>query len=150
MPAQASWTSGRPSTPCGSTLPIWGPSPVQKWRAATGLGSLDAARGGSHLVDPESGAILEGEVDVLGSPWHPAAWSAASASATAWDAGKWNRARWAGDTWTSTGWARARWSGTAWNRARWSDASWDRARWSRARWSDASWERARWSGSGWS
>ncbi len=125
------------------------PAFVQRWPKATGLGSLDAARGGSRLVNPESGAVLAGEVDVLGTPWDPAAWSQASATASAWDGGEWMRARWSGDSWTSDGWARARWSDAAWERARWSDASWDRARWSRARWSDASWERARWSGNLW-
>lgn len=124
--------------------------PVQQtWPVATGLGSLDAARGGSYLVDPETGEVLAGEVDVVGTPWDPAAWSLASASGTSWDGGLWMRARWSGDGWTSTGWARARWSDAAWNRARWSDASWDTARWSRARWSDATWERARWSGNLW-
>jgi serine protease AprX len=125
------------------------PAAVQTWQPATGLGSLDAARGGSHLVDPETGDVLAGEVDVLGTPWDPTAWAQASAAGTAWDGGLWMRARWSGDAWTSDGWARARWSDTAWNRARWSDASWDRARWSRARWSDASWERARWSNGSW-
>jgi len=125
------------------------PVGTQTWPQATGLGSLDAARGGSHLFDPETGDTLAGEVDVLGTPWDPAAWAAASAAGTAWEGGEWMRARWSGDTWTSDGWARARWSDTAWNRARWSDASWDRARWSRARWSDASWERARWSSIPW-
>ncbi|GAA2724233.1 S8 family serine peptidase [Cellulomonas aerilata] len=125
------------------------PAVTQRWAPATGLGSLDLARGGSHLANPETGEVLVGEVDVLGTPWNPATWTQASASATAWDGGLWMRARWSGDTWTSTGWARARWSDTAWSRARWSDASWDRARWSRARWSDASWERARWSSIPW-
>jgi serine protease AprX len=125
------------------------PAVTQTWAPATGLGSLDLARGGSHLADPETGDVLTGEVDVLGTAWDPAAWTQASATATAWDGGLWMRARWSGDAWTSTGWARARWSDTAWNRARWSDVSWDRARWSRARWSDASWERARWSSIPW-
>jgi serine protease AprX len=125
------------------------PAVVQTWPRATGLGSLDAARGGSHLVDPESGDVLLGEVDVLGTAWDPAAWASASATATAWDGGEWMRARWSGDAWTADGWARARWSDSAWARARWSDASWDRARWSRARWSDVSWQRARWSSVPW-
>jgi serine protease AprX len=125
------------------------PAATQTWAPATGLGSLDLARGGSHLANPETGDVLAGEVDVLGTAWDPAAWTRASASATAWEGGVWMRARWSGDTWTSTGWARAGWRDTAWSRARWSDASWDRARWSRARWSDASWERARWSSIPW-
>lgn len=121
----------------------------QTWPVATGLGSLDAARGGSYLVDPETGDVLSGEVDVVGTRWDPAAWSSASTSGTSWDGGLWMRARWSGDGWTSTGWETARWSDTAWNRARWSDASWDRARWSTARWSCAGWERARWSDTAW-
>lgn len=121
----------------------------QTWPVATGLGSLDAARGGSYLVDPETGDVLSGEVDVVGTRWDPAAWSSASTSGTSWDGGLWMRARWSGDGWTSTGWETARWSDTAWNRARWSDASWDRARWSTARWSGAGWERARWSDIAW-
>ncbi|WNB87183.1 S8 family serine peptidase [Cellulomonas sp. ATA003] len=128
---------------------------VQTWPQASGLGSLDAARGGSRLVDPGTGDVLVGEIDVFGAPWDPTAWAQASSSGTAWDGGEWMRARWSGDAWTSDGWARARWSDASWDRARWSrarwsDASWDRARWSRARWSDASWERARWSSVPWS
>ncbi len=123
---------------------------VQTWAPATGLGSLDAARGDNHLVDPDSGAVLAGEVDILGTPWQPQTWSAASASGTAWANGVWMGARWAGDAWTSSGWARARWADSAWDRARWADASWDRARWARARWADASWDRARWASSAFS
>lgn len=122
----------------------------QTFPAAAGTGSLDAARGGTNLVDPDTGAVLSGEVDVQGVPWDAATWSLESAEGRSWSGGVWSRARWSGDGWTSTGWARARWSGSSWSRARWSDVSWDRARWSRARWSDAGWERARWSSGAWS
>jgi serine protease AprX len=122
----------------------------QSYPIATGTGSLEAARGGANLVDPDTGAVLSGEVDIQGLPWDGATWSQQSAQGTSWSGGIWCRARWSGDSWTADGWARARWSGTSWSRARWSDVSWDRARWSRARWSDASWERARWSGTAWS
>jgi len=122
---------------------------VQVWPVATGLGSLDAARGGSYLVDPETGAVLSGEVDVVGTPWDAAAWSLASASGTSWQGGLWMGARWSGDGWTSRGWATARWSGSTWSRARWSDTSWDTARWSTARWSTARWSTARWSTARW-
>jgi serine protease AprX len=125
-------------------------SAAQAQARAAGTGSLDAARGGSYLVDTDSGDLLDGEVDILGTPWDAAAWSRASVAGTAWSGGLWRGARWAGDGWTSTGWARARWADTAWNRARWADVSWDRARWARARWADAGWERARWAGSAWS
>ncbi|WP_298455624.1 S8 family serine peptidase [uncultured Cellulomonas sp.] len=122
----------------------------QSFPVATGTGSLELARGGANLVDPTTGALLVGEVDVQGQPWDATTWARESAAGTTWSGGTWNRARWSGDGWTSQGWSRARWSGETWSRARWSDVSWERARWSRARWSDASWERARWSGSAWS
>jgi serine protease AprX len=134
----AAAVSSAMSTKAGS-VPV-----VQTWASATGLGSLDAARGDSHLEDLDSGAILAGEVDVLGSPWNPALWSASSAAGTTWAGGQWNGARWTGDTWTAIGWARARWADGGWARARWADASWDTARWARARWADALWDRARW------
>jgi serine protease AprX len=122
----------------------------QTFPEATGAGSLEEARGGANLVDPDTGDVLSGEVDVQGVPWDGPSWSEASAAGTSWSGGVWNRARWSGDGWTSQGWARARWSGSSWSRARWSDVGWDGARWSRARWSDEAWQRARWSDNGWS
>ena len=111
----------------------------QSWPVGTGTGTLEGARGGSNLIDPETGEALTGEIDVQGVPWDAQAWSAASATATGWKDGWWMRARWSGDTWTSTGWSRARWSGDGWSRARWSGDGWERARWSRARWSGDGW-----------
>ncbi|HEY8719905.1 S8 family serine peptidase [Pengzhenrongella sp.] len=127
----------------------------QSWPMSTGAGSLDAARGGSYLVDPQTGEVLSGEVDVVGTAWDPAAWSQASSDGTSWDGGEWMSARWSGDGWTSTDWASARWSSARWSSARWSsarwsDGSWDSARWSRARWSGVTWESARWSSARWS
>jgi serine protease AprX len=122
----------------------------QNYPLAAGTGSLEEARGGALLVDPATGDVLAGEVDVQGVPWDAQVWSRESAAGVSWSGGIWSRARWSGDGWTNHGWAGARWSGNSWSRARWSDVSWEGARWSRARWSDAAWERARWSGTAWS
>ena len=43
--------------------------PPQTYVPATGLGSLEAARGSSHLVDPITGTVLSGEQDIFGSAW---------------------------------------------------------------------------------
>jgi serine protease AprX len=126
------------------------PNVTQTFPTATGTGSLEAARGGGNLVDPLTGQVLTGEVDVQGTPWNGAAWARASASTSSWVGGTWNGARWSGDGWSSTGWLGARWSGARWSGARWSDVAWDGARWSGARWSDALWDSARWSGARWS
>jgi serine protease AprX len=118
----------------------------QAFPKATGLGSLEAARGDAHLVDPGTGEALAGEVDVQGRPWDGRVWAAAAARDETWSGGLWLGERWSGDAWTSaTGWERARWSDAAWQRARWSAAGWDSARWSRARWSSANYDSARWS-----
>jgi serine protease AprX len=123
---------------------------VQSFPQADGLGSIEAARGGSVLVDAD-GNELSGEVDVQGNPWDAAAWSQASASLTAWSDGQWRGATWTGDSWIddSSGLASARWSSARWSSARWSGADWDSARWSSARWSSARWSSARWSSNDW-
>lgn len=118
---------------------------AQSFPAATGVGSLEAARGSSNLVDPDTGVALQGEVDVQGLPFDSAAWAESSAAGTAWTGGSWNSAPWSGD-----GWSSARWSGADWSAARWSSARWSSARWSSARWSGADWNSARWSSARWS
>lgn len=118
----------------------------QTFPEATGLGSLEAARGDAHLADPVTGEALTGEVDVQGRPWDGRVWADAAARDATWSGGLWLGERWSGDRWATTaGWERARWSDAAWQRARWSAAGWDSARWSRARWSSASYDSARWS-----
>ncbi|HET9186593.1 MAG TPA: S8 family serine peptidase [Acidothermaceae bacterium] len=127
---------------------------VQRFPRATGLGSLEAARGGYHLVDP-SGAELSGEVDVTGTAWNAVAWATASANGTAWNGGDWVGVPWTGNGWAdaqdwrSAPWTTARWSTARWSSAEWSTARWSTARWSTARWSTARWSTARWSDAAW-
>ena len=127
-------------------------SAKQSFPISTGQGSIEAARGGSELVDADGNA-LSGEIDVQGNAWDPAAWWAASSSLASWDNGKWLGVTWTGDGWENTdssGLASARWSSARWSSARWSDADWSSARWSSARWSSARWSSARWSSARWS
>ncbi len=67
--------------------------------SSTGLGSLEASRGGEHVVDPQTGLALTGEVDALGSPWNAASWVKAEGTDSTWVKGAWN-----GRTWTGTKW----------------------------------------------
>jgi serine protease AprX len=139
----------------GRNRAAWPLSATQSFPVATGLGSLEAARGTSHLADPETGAVLAGEVDVQGLPWDAESWARASAAGTSWDGGLWRGTRWSGDSWTASGWQSARWSSArwsdiGWDSARWYSARWSSARWYSARWSDADWDSARWSSARWS
>jgi serine protease AprX len=124
---------------------------VQAYPISTGQGSIEAARGGSLLVDAQ-GNDLTGEIDVMGNPWNAVTWWQASSTATAWDGGQW-----LGQTWTGDGWqtdtdplSSARWSSAAWSSARWSAAVWSSARWSSDEWSSARWSSGRWSSARWS
>lgn len=134
----------------------WWPSKAQlskrqAFPTSTGLGSLDAARGGFHLVDPETGQELRGEVDVQGRAWDGRAWRSAAERDATWSGGYYLGERWSGDTWASgTAWAGARWSGARWSGARWSSVDWDGARWSGARWSGARWSSSQYDGARWS
>jgi serine protease AprX len=125
----------------------------QSYARSTGQGSIDAARGGSVVVDT-NGNDLAGEVDVQGNAWNAAAWWQASSTVTAWSGGQWLASTWTGDDWqpgdlSSARWSSARWSSARWSSALWSDADWDSARWSSARWSSARWSSARWSSADW-
>ena len=131
------------------------PAATQTWPTSTGQGSIEAARGGSDLVDP-SGQVISGEVDVQGMPWNPAAWWAASSTLTAWNGGLWDGATWTGSSWASLGgwdgarWDASRWSASRWSASRWSDANWDTSRWDASRWSASRWSASRWSDDAWS
>jgi serine protease AprX len=117
---------------------------TQTYPAATGSGSLEAARGGANLVDADTGTVLRGEIDVQNRPWNGTTWWAAASTGTAWTGGIWNGARWSGDTWAAAGWDNQSWNGARWSGGLWADVSWPGARWSGARWSDE-----HWAGQGW-
>jgi serine protease AprX len=124
---------------------------VQGFQSSTGQGSIDAARGGSVLVDA-AGNDLSGEIDVQGNPWNPAAWWAATSTLSAWSGGQWLGVTWTGDNWapasgglSSHRWSTAEWSSHRWSTANWSSSAWDSSRWSSSRWSSSRWSSSRWS-----
>ena len=112
----------------------------QSWPAATGTGTLEAARGDSHVVDPLNGAVLTGEVDALGNAWDARSWRTASAAETAWTGGSWN-----GRVWTG-----ADWSGNSWTARSWRSATWTSRSWSGGDWHARSWRGDTWTSTGWS
>ncbi len=115
---------------------------------ATGLGSLEAARGSMHVA--MDGVYLTGEQDIFGKYWDGASWSGASWSGASWSAGDWNGSTWTGASWSGASWSGASWSTAAWTGASWSGASWSGASWSSNTWNGASWSGASWSGASWS
>lgn len=124
---------------------------VQAWPASTGLGSLEASRGGANVVDPVNGALLSGETDAMGSPWDARSWSTASAAGEAWTGGVWNGRSWSGDgwsarSWSGDSWAARSWSGTSWSGLDWLARSWSGEQWVARSWSGDEWRARSWSG----
>jgi serine protease AprX len=133
---------------------------TQTGTRSTGLGTLEGARGSSHVGDGTSD--LTGEQDIFGKPWQPSVWAAKSSAATAWAGGDWNGTTWAGTcwctsdanwssrSWSGTTWSSRSWSGTTWSSRSWSSRSWSSRSWSSGTWTSRSWSSRSWSGSSWS
>jgi serine protease AprX len=131
---------------------------------ATGLGSLEQSRGGTHVYDPVADAVLSGEQDIFGQPWNAATWSAASRAERAWSDGSWNGSVWTGTefgttadyqvgweavAWTGRSWAGVDWAGRSWANAYWNGRSWASDAWAGRSWAGRSWASAVWAGDPW-
>jgi serine protease AprX len=121
---------------------------VQRHPEATGLGSLELARGQDHLT--RDGVVLTGERDIFGKRWNSAAMAAAQAAGSSWSGGRWNGSSWSGSSWSGSSWSGSSWSGSSWSGSSWSGSSWSGSSWSGSSWSGSSWSGSSWSGSSWS
>ena len=122
----------------------------QAFTPAAGLGSLDAARGSYHLVDDDSGAVLEGEIDITGAAWDPQTWTAASLDGRTWSGDTWLGRTWSGRTWSGRTWSGRTWSGDAYSGRTWTGRTWSGGEWSGRTWSGRTWSGRTWSGRTWS
>ena len=120
---------------------------AQGWTKATGLGSLEQARGTSHVA--MDGIELTGEQDIMGSPWTPATWTMAVATGTAWTGGSWNGVDWTGTCLCAMDWAGASWTGETWDGKSWTGKSWTGDVWDGKSWTGKSWTGGTWDGKSW-
>jgi len=124
---------------------------------ATGLGSIEAARGSNHLDD--EGVELVGEVDIFGQLWNAKEWTKRSREGKTWKQEK-SSLQWNGSTWmegvsktaedAAQDWASGSWTGRSWSGLSWSGRSWSGRSWSSDQWNGRSWSRRSWSGRSWS
>ncbi len=132
---------------------VGAPTPAvapQGYLPATGLGSLELSRGTAHVADPDTGAALTGEVDIMGQAWTAAGWAQVCTTGTAWDGDTWNGRTWSGRTWSGSNWAGRTWSGRTWSGAVWDGRTWSGRTWSGRTWSGRTWSGQTWSASDWS
>jgi hypothetical protein len=126
---------------------------------ATGTGSLELARGSSHVVD--GGVALTGEQDIFGQAWNASSWAAGTLAGTTWSAGAWNGSQWTGADWTDganwaavprlgRSWRGASGTGRSWTGRSWAGTGWDGRSWLDTAWTSRSWADRTWSSGSWS
>jgi subtilisin family serine protease len=116
--------------------------------AALGTGTLEGARGSSHVS--MNGVVLSGEQDIFGRAWNSAAMARLEALGSTWSGGAWNGSTWSGSTWSGSTWSGSTWSGSTWSGSTWSGSTWSGSTWSGSTWSGSTWSGSTWSGSTWS
>ena len=117
-----------------SVLPAYG----------TGTGSLELARGSSHVT--HNSVTLVGERNIVGRAWDPAVWAPAALRGTAWTSTNTTES-WSGSAWNSAGWVTS--SGTTTTTPPTLTASTTAAGWGGLSWKDAAWSGERWASSAW-
>jgi serine protease AprX len=131
---------------------------AQSYPQATGLGSLQAARGNSIVVDEDGNGDgvaddpveLTGEFDIFGMAWDPPSYSANLLNDASWNGGIFNGSEWSGGDWSGRSWSGRSWSGRSWSGRSWSGRSWSGRSWSGRSWSGVDWSGRSWSGRSWS
>ena len=119
----------------------------QTWQPATGLGTLDGARGSVRVL--RDGIVLEGEFDIFGSSWSGSRWTQDAWSGSRWTGSRWTEAAWTGSRWTGSGWSADVWTGPSWSGSRWTADIWSGSRWTGSRWTSDGFTGSRWTGSRW-
>jgi serine protease AprX len=136
------------------------PAAQQTHQQAAGSGTLESARGSSHLT--HDGVTLQGEKDIFGRRFDSGYHAHYAASGYAWDGGQWGNANasfggstWAGSTWADTSnwtgitWRGSSWSGSTWSASTWSDNTWTGSTWTGSTWTGSTWTGSTWTGSTW-
>jgi serine protease AprX len=124
------------------------PTATQTFAVSTGVGTLEASRGSTHLQD--DGVILKGEQDIFGHSFSSAAMAALEAAGNSWSGGVWNGNSWSGNSWSGNSWSATKWSGNSWSGNSWSGNSWSGNSWNGNSWSGNSWSGDSWSSDCWS
>jgi serine protease AprX len=121
---------------------------VQLYVPSTGCGSIEGARGSTHLT--HNSVALQGEMDIMGNPLPACQLASLLTSGSAWVGGVFNGATWTGAGWIGSVWAGATWTGNTFAGDSWSSNSWSSNSWSSNSWSSNSWSSNSWSSNSWS
>ena len=112
---------------------------AQTFPVSTGVGSIEAARGTSHVADPDTGEELTGEQDIFGQVWDGRSWAGRSWAGRSWAGGDWMGRSWAGTQWQGRSWAATDWTGRSWAGRSWAGRSWAGRSWAGRSWAGRAW-----------
>lgn len=104
----------------------------QNWTPATGLGSLDAARGTARVSD--EGVAIAGEIDVQGNVWDGRTWTSAATLGRTWTGDEWLGRSWLGRSWLGRSWTGRSWTGRSWTGRTWAGRVWTGRVWTAGSW----------------
>ncbi len=123
---------------------------------ATGLGSIEASRGGRNVetVCPADTAaatrtVVIGEMDVRCEKWNGSSWTGSSWTGSSWTGSSWTGSSWTGSSWTGSSWTGSSWTGSSWTGSSWTGSSWTGSSWTGSSWTGSSWTGSSWTGSSW-
>jgi serine protease AprX len=120
---------------------------------ATGLGSLEASRGSSHVEvvcgDDAQATIVAGELDTQCEQWDGSKWTGSKWTGSKWTGSKWTGSKWTGSKWTGSAWTGGTWSGDAWSGEAWTGSTFAGSKWTGSKWTGSKWTGSKWTGSKW-
>jgi serine protease AprX len=126
---------------------------VQQTLTASGLGSLEASRGGRNV---STDCFMDGTLDVIKGeitdkcvPWDGKSWTGNSWTGNSWTGNSWTGNSWTGNSWTGNSWTNATWTGNSWTGGTWSGNSWTGNSWTGNSWTGNSWTGNSWTGNSW-
>ena len=126
---------------------------IQQATDATGLGSIEASRGGRNVT---TDCYMDGVLDVISGeitdrcdPWDPALWTGNSWTGNSWTGNSWTGNSWTGNSWTGNSWTNASWTGNSWTGGTWTGNSWTGNSWTGNSWTGNSWTGNSWTGNSW-
>jgi serine protease AprX len=129
-------------------------APTQAYPPAGGTGTLEGARGSSHVALDD--VTLTGEQDIFGQAWAGTASTSEGLGQPAWtSAGEFNGTIWTGDSWDGDSWdgdswdGDSDWSAVTWSGLDWTGSSWSSRTWVSRTWVDNSWDGRTWVGAAW-
>ena len=119
-----------------------------------GTGSLEGSRGTQHVVaDGDGDGIAEplvGELDALGAPWSPSAFTVTPWTPTTWGASPWSLVvavligSTPAPTWGGSQALLLAWEAKYWGATTWTDAGWDAKYWGAKYWGAKYWGTGLW------